>query len=566
MTEVAVYEAILASLPEMSVFAFDPDLRLRLVAGAAITRLGWRLEELLGRCPSELLEPDPGTALEDDMRAALVGDTRAFELPGVRWVDAYWRNTVSPLMTPTGAIVGGIIVSQDVGAARRAEQDRRRLEQSAKTAEEAARVERWQRERIEFLASINEILVGCETRQAVMSAIARAAVPRLGDWCSVSVFLDPRDSEPTVEVAHVEPAMVSYAKALQSRFPYDRDSPHGVPAVMRTGQAEFYPDIDDELLEALGLLPDAVGVVRRLSLRSSILVPLEVGGERLGALGFVITGEGRRFEPEDLTLAKAVAGRVSVALENRGLLETERDIASTLQASLLPKTLPDVPGVDLAVRHWPYLQGTQVGGDFYDVFPLQEAPGHAIVIGDVCGTGPASAAVTAVARHTIRGAAWHGDDHCEVLNRCNQALLASCSDIFCTVTYATIMPSPTGQRLTVASGGHPLPLLVREQQAPTTIGHAGTLLGVFNHTEHSSTTAELRPGDTVIFYTDGAYDLPAPQGLHVDELVELLTEAATSRSASTAEATAEGIAARLNAHAPFRLRADDTAVVVARIR
>ena len=128
----------------------------------------------------------------------------------------------------------------------------------------------------------------------------------------------------------------------------------------------------------------------------------------VGGIQFVMTSSNRRYTDADVALAQVVAGRIASSLENRRLSEEQHHIAVTLQTSLLPDELPVIPGVDLAVRYWAAGEGVVTGGDFYDVLDLG-ADRWGVVIGDVCGTGPAAAAVTGLARHTIASAAWHGD-------------------------------------------------------------------------------------------------------------------------------------------------------------
>src|SRR5699024_1854104 len=105
--------------------------------------------------------------------------------------------------------------------------------------------ERLGRDRFQFLADINTALADARTIQEIMEAVTRAAVPRLGDWCSIYVVTDDRRS-PLVETFHVDPEMVEYAQELTARFPYDPDAPSGMAAVIRTGQPEFHPEITPE--------------------------------------------------------------------------------------------------------------------------------------------------------------------------------------------------------------------------------------------------------------------------------------------------------------------------------
>jgi serine phosphatase RsbU (regulator of sigma subunit) len=549
---------VLDSFPDITVFAFGPDLRYSLVAGAGMS--GWRPEEILGHRPSEVI-PDPhGSILEQHMSAALRGETRCNETPGIRR-DAVWVNTIAPLRAVSGTIVGGTIVSRDMATLREVEDARDRSERQASTLAAAARLERWQRERLEFLAEINDVLSACADRRTVMQAATRAAVPRLGDWCSIHVLLDPDSAVPAVEVAHVDPAMVTYARELEERFPFDPEAPNGVPAVMRTGRAELYSEIDQALLDSLELSEDAVAEVRRLNLLSAVTVPLMKRDRVLGAMQFVIAQGDRRYDSDDLTLAQAVAGRVAASLDNRRLSEHQREIAETLQRSLLPAALPAVPGADLAVRYWAAGEGAEVGGDFYDVFPVDERR-HAVVIGDVCGNGPTAAAVTGMVRHNIRANAWRGDRPQSVLRDLNFAMLQTWPDVICTVALVMLEPSEAGLQATVATAGHPLPILVRAGGTTTPVGRPGLVLGVFDMTRHPETVVDLAPGDSLVLYTDGATDLPPPAWLETTGLERLV--AGSVGPAEDAEGAVGALSDALGARTPFSERTDDVALVVVR--
>jgi PAS domain S-box-containing protein len=177
-------------------------------------------------------------------------------------------------------------------------------------------------------------------------------------------------------------------------------------------------------------------------------------------------------------------------------------LAGTLQESLLPPELPDVPGVDLAAAYLPGGAGERIGGDFYDVF--ERARGDwSIVIGDVCGKGPQAAALTALTRYTIRAAAMRATRPSSILSELNQAVLRQHPERFCTAVYARLRRLPSGARLTVASGGHPLPLRIDAGGRVEKIGRPGRLLGVTPDCRLSDTVTDLAPGDVVVLYTDG---------------------------------------------------------------
>jgi sigma-B regulation protein RsbU (phosphoserine phosphatase) len=179
-----------------------------------------------------------------------------------------------------------------------------------------------------------------------------------------------------------------------------------------------------------------------------------------------------------------------------------RLLAQTLQESLIPPALPLIPGLQVAGVYRPAGQGDEVGGDFYDVFETGRGD-WAVVLGDVCGKGAAAAVVTAVARHTVRAAVPRSRRPRKALALVNQALLRQRAGRFCSVVHARLRPHGSGTRLTVCSGGHPLPMRVTRSGAVDVLGQPGTLLGIVESPRLHDATADLGPGDLVVLYTDG---------------------------------------------------------------
>ena len=455
-----------------------------------------------------------------------------------------------------GDVTGTVGCAMD--ATDRVEQELE-LERLAALAAVAADNERLQRERLEFLAAINEELNAASTVREVMINVTRRSVPRLGDWCTIHVVDERGRSAPDVEVAHVDPEMVRYARELQTRFPYDPEAPNGVPAVIRTGVTEFYPEITDELVAAMDVDDDARELVRSLQLQSAITVAMKKRGRVIGALQFIASTESRRYTEDDVALAETLAGRIASSIENLRLREREHEIAYTLQRSLLPAALPDIAGIDAAVRYWPHGMASEVGGDFYDLFALEDDGQFALVLGDVCGTGPAAAALTGLARHTVRDSAWHGDAPSDVLAALNRAVRRSGTESFLTCLYATIDTTGPAVELTVACGGHPLPVHVGAH-GTSTIGTTGTLLGPFAQVGISADRVSLSVGDVVVFHTDGATDVPAPYGLDEHGWAQLVSDAAAP--GGTADEIAHRVRQLLEAILPFASRHDDIALLV----
>jgi len=201
----------------------------------------------------------------------------------------------------------------------------------------------------------------------------------------------------------------------------------------------------------------------------------------------------------------------AVITERRQAEEDVEQIAETLQESLLPSHLPEIPGVETAVDFRAAGRGQLVGGDFYDIVEGDDES-WAVVVGDVVGKGAAAAAATGLARYTLRAAAARERSPSRILELLNTALLKQSPDQLCTVAYARLeLDSANGARVTLAIGGHPLPLVLRADGRVEPLGQPGTLLGMLATPALRDYPAHLSPGDALVLYTDGLTDAYAPE-------------------------------------------------------
>ncbi|HEX4690937.1 MAG TPA: SpoIIE family protein phosphatase [Solirubrobacteraceae bacterium] len=236
-----------------------------------------------------------------------------------------------------------------------------------------------------------------------------------------------------------------------------------------------------------------------------LLTGLSGRGHALGTLE-AIDHAGREFTPRDEAILTQLAQLASVAIANAQLYDREHTIAHTLQRSLRPGALPIVPGVSAAVRFRPAGEGVELGGDFYDLFRARGG-GWAAVIGDVQGKGPDAAAVTALARHTLRAAAAYEARPSGVLGLLHRALHEQNGDRFLTVAYAHLRASGGGISLELACGGHPLPLVVHPDGTVQPVGALGTLLGTDIEPQLTDVRVHLDEGDVLVLYTDGVTEV-----------------------------------------------------------
>lgn len=491
----------------------------------------------------------------------------------VVWPDGSVRWLQGRAMVTLGAggeVSGTIGCCGDVTAKKLAELEiaRRATEAECLLAEAEL-----QRRRLEFLSGINEAALRAANHRELMAEVTAAAVPRLGDWCAVH-FMDGVGSSyatPEIVVAHQDPSRLERLHELLVKHPYDPSAPIGAAAAIRDGATQliedFEPILEAVIAGAVRASPDeARALLEELAPTSLIAVPLVTKRGVIGAIQFVSAESGRHYDADDVSLAETAAGRVADALESSWLREQQRNVASVLQTALLPEVIPSIEGLDIAARYWAAGEVSDVGGDFYDVFRIgdADAPRWAVVIGDVCGTGPEAAALTAMARHTLRAAAHHGATPIEALEWLNEAIIESHRHRFCTVLYCELERLDADRwRLTTVTAGHPLALVARAGAEAATVGRSGTLLGVLPELRLHAETTELTLGDTLVIHTDGITDVPDPYGLDDEALAAIVSHAAAAPGG--AEPVAERLRAAVGAVLPLNERDDDIALVVVRV-
>lgn len=269
-------------------------------------------------------------------------------------------------------------------------------------------------------------------------------------------------------------------------------------------------------------------VIGELGLRFYAAAPIVTSdGHRLGTVN-VIGTEPREVTPNELATLHDLAAIVMDELELRlSALETlgrERElrahieaektrvesIARTLQDTLLPPHLPQVPGLEIA-SHYHAASADNVGGDFYDLFALDDSADRmALFIGDVCGKGVLAAAITSLARYTLRAAAIRRAEPHAALAELNSALLmdqrSDEDPRFVTALYAELSRTADGFDLCLANGGHPPAVVIRAGGTVEPLTATGTLLGIVPDTTYESTGATLGAGDLLLLYTDGITD------------------------------------------------------------
>ncbi len=184
-----------------------------------------------------------------------------------------------------------------------------------------------------FLAEASEVLSSSLDYETTLASVARLAVPRVADWCAVDIVNEDGQLR-RLAVAHVDPRKVELARELQERYPVDLDAPRGVANVLRTGQSEYYPEVNDALIQAAAQDDEHLTVLREVGMRSALMVPLLARGRVLGAITLVSAESGHLLSAADLALAEDLARRAAVAIDNAWLY-TERKRADEQKNELL---------------------------------------------------------------------------------------------------------------------------------------------------------------------------------------------------------------------------------------
>ena len=460
------------------------------------------------------------------------------EAPGAPGLERYWVASLYPVRGAGDRVMGVGAVVVDITGRKRAEV------------------------RSHFLAEATAALNASLDYEITLANVARLTVPQLADWCVVDVLERETASVRRLAIAHSDPSKEQLRWELDRKYPTDPSGDTVAAVAIRTGEPQLHMTVDDSLIDAAAKNADHGRSLRGLGLRSAMAVPLIVRGEAVGAVTFASAESKRIFDRDDLSLAVELSVRAGAAIENARLYRERSHIARTLQQSLLPPRLPDMPGVELAARYRAAGEANDVGGDFYDVFPTGEWT-WGVVVGDVLGKGPGAASMIGLARHTLRAAATREPDSVAALSILNDALYReSAQEAFCTAVYAAISVADDRMEAELTCAGHPLPMVLRNDGRLDTVGRPGTVLGAMPTLELEPYRISLDPGDALVMFTDGVLEARSEEGVFGEERLRSLLSTLLS-------ATAKDIAEQVARHAiDFQAGAprDDLAVLVARRR
>ncbi len=207
--------------------------------------------------------------------------------------------------------------------------------------------------RLEFLAqTTNQVLASSLDHQETLRNVTSLAVPQIADWCAVDLFNDDGGRE-SVAVAHTDPEKLAMAERLREFEAREVGSERTLGRIKRTGESLLYRDITDDLLVNAAVDHEHLELLRAVGMRSAVVVPMTVRGSTIGALTMVNAESGRVFDESDVEFAAQVARRAGLLVENARLYTERAEVAGTLQSSLLPETLPEIPGWEVEALYRP---------------------------------------------------------------------------------------------------------------------------------------------------------------------------------------------------------------------
>ncbi|MGY1711969.1 SpoIIE family protein phosphatase [Geodermatophilus sp. SYSU D00758] len=288
--------------------------------------------------------------------------------------------------------------------------------------------------------------------------------------------------------------------------------------------------------------------------QATAALPLLAGHRVVGAVG-VVFGRPRRFDAAERTFLLTVAGQAAAALERAALADVRREMAETLQRSLLPAALPQPEGLAVTARYLPAVAGTSAGGDWYDVLVLPDGR-VAVAVGDVVGHGAPAAAVMGQLRSslaTLLFAGFSPGRALELLDGFAAPITGSRVS-----TAACLLLDPATGELTCSRAGHPPPLVASAAGARFLDGGLGPALGLPGTRARPEAGTVLAAGSTLLLFTDGLIEV---RGADLDEGLRRLAAAVTARASASLDALVDGALAELVGPAGTD---DDIAVVALR--
>ncbi|MGC3002578.1 SpoIIE family protein phosphatase [Streptomyces sp. G35A] len=516
--DVALSTRIVAQSP-IGLAVLDSALRYVSVNPALEQMNGVPAEEHLGRTIREVLplldaEPIEAAARQVlDTGRPVVDRSTIGRTPADPDEDHAWSVSLYRLENALGTVLGVAVSMVDI-----TEQYRAGVE--AETA----------RRRLALIADASARIGTTLDLERTAGELADVAVPELADVAAVDLLdavvrgrrstLGPAES---AMIRALAVRTVDTADVLGAADPPGRVTRYApdrlVTECVRTGRPVMVPQVKDDDLARIARSPEAAELLARAGVHSYLAVPLIARGEVLGALDLTRTRNPLPFDEDDLLLARELASRAAVQIDNARWYQNARDTALTLQRSLLPSHPPVTGGLEVASRYQPAGATSEVGGDWFDVIPLEDDK-TALVVGDVMGSGITAAAAMGRLRTATNTLASLDLDPAVLLEHLDR-ITGDLDQAIATCVYA--VHDPRRRQCVLANAGHLPPVRIRAGHAPELLDlPTGVPLGV-GGVGFSTTVVELEPGDRLVFYTDGLVETRRhPLDERLDRLLALL--------------------------------------------
>ncbi|MBN0043696.1 SpoIIE family protein phosphatase [Streptomyces actuosus] len=520
--DVALSTRMVSQSP-MGLAVLDTGLRY-LSANPALEQIsGVPTEDYLGRTVREALPQMDAEGLEAAARQVLGTGLPILDRPAVGRIpgdpdqDRAWSVSLYRLEDTLGTVLGVAASVTDI-----TDQYRAGLEAEAA------------RRRLALIADASTRIGTTLELERTAHELADVAVPELADVAAVDLLeavVEGRRSS----LGPAEPAVIralavqadAAPEALRAADPPGKIARYGpdrlVTQCVRTGRPVLVEHVEEADLPRIARSPEAAELLAAAGVHSYLAVPLIARGEVLGSLDLKRTRNPLPFGRDDLVLARELAARAAVQIDNARWYQNARNAALTLQRSLLPSHPPVTGGLEVSSRYQPAGATTEVGGDWFDVIPLEDGK-TALVVGDVMGSGINAAATMGRLRTATTTLATLDLDPAVLLEHLDR-ITAGLDEAIATCVYA--VHDPRLGRCRIANAGHLPPARVRPGHPPELLElPTGAPLGV-GGVAFSTVTVDIAPGDLLVLYTDGLVETRRqPLDERLEELLSLLDDPA----------------------------------------
>ena len=409
--------------------------------------------------------------------------------------------------------------------------------------------------RAEFVLRLSRTVSAVQHPSRAMEALVSLLVDEMVAFAQVTVFSGIRQI--TTGMVHESRVTTRAGLAVDTRMPViDEVVRHGVIEQLLLPSGTGRRDVIDQLVPEtdLAVALDALGA------ESLVLLPLVARGRTFGALALA-RPSGYGFDENALGFLEDLAQRVSVALDANLVVAESRHVASVLRQTMMPTTTRSVPYLDTAVFLRVAHEHEELGGDFYDLHG--EDDDLTVLLGDVAGKGVEAAVHAKRIRNAVRTASHVDRDPAWILGLVNRVLCSEAeelSEVISTAVCARLRPGPDTLDVEIANAGHPPALVLRSDGTVEAVSAEGVALALLDGTTYTTTTLELRAGDTLVCYTDGVTEAHGSEDMFGEER---LAAVLSHLGGVKASAVVDQVAIAVTSHIAHRQR-DDIALVALR--